>query len=432
MLIEGKGGEGRRGLSSFALSPLSMTLVTLLYCLLLAGCEIPIDPAAQKENVVLAQRSAQAIKLSTIYLVKASKPDGRFTYKVHLSSLHFPKKKYNILRHAGTMYALAQAWQQQPDNDVHAALDRSARFLVSNCIAPIPGHENMLGIWSLPEITYSDKPPLVKLGGVGLGLTALISTEKIIPGTISIDDLRKLGRFILYMQNQNGSFFTKYIPSEGGRDPLHVSQYYPGEAALGLLMLYQIDPSQQWLDAAVKALAHIITAREITTSDQWSLIACAILFSLKNYPDNILPRHKIIAYAQQVSQVILEEQILYSDQKQLIGSFNKEGRTTPTATRVEALFAALDILGRKDVMLQNAILSSIHSAVGFLLNAQVIEGKYAGGIPRTAGLSATDRIFDRRAAEIRIDYVQHLLSALIRFEQAARKKLEIRGSQGTS
>lgn len=146
-------------------------------------------------------------------------------------------------------------------------------------------------------------------------------------------------------------------------------------------MLYQMDPSQQWLDAAAKALAHIITTREITTSDQWSLIACARLLSLKKYPEKILPRHKIIAYAQQVSQSILEEQILYSDNEQLIGSFSNEGRTTPTATRVDALFAALDILGRKDVMLQNAILSAIYSAVGFLLNAQVTEGKYAGGIP---------------------------------------------------
>lgn len=394
---------------------LSMALVVLFCSPLLAECVMQRVPSAEKDHVVFA-RTAQAIKLSTTYLVKINEPDGRFTYKVHPSFLYSPKKKYNILRHAGTMYALAQAWQQQPDNDVRAALDRSARFLVSNCIAPIPDHENMLGVWSLPEITNSNKPLQIKLGGVGLGLAALISTEKIIPGTIPLTDLRKLGRFILYMQNKNGGFFTKYIPSKGGKDAQHVSQYYPGEAALGLLMLYQIDPSQQWLDAAVKALAHIITARKITTSDQWSLIACAKLLSLKNFSENILSRDKIIVYAQQVSQAILEEQILYSDLKQLIGSFSKEGRTTPTATRVEALFAALDILGRKDVMLQNAILSSIHSAVRFLLNAQITEGKYVGGIPRAVQLSVFDPILDHRAAEIRIDYVQHLLSALIRFE----------------
>ena len=113
------------------------------------------------------------------------------------------------------MYALTEAWQRRPENDVRAVLDRSARFLVSISIAPIPGHNDMLGIWSLPEITYSGKPPQVKLGGVGLGLAALVSTEKILPGTIPLGDLRKLGHFILYMQNQDGSFFTKYIPYEG-------------------------------------------------------------------------------------------------------------------------------------------------------------------------------------------------------------------------
>ena len=407
-------GKRRKTYSSYVQSSLSLILIGFF---LFAECGILNATTEIKNYDVSAKQVKQAIEQSTSYLVKANDRTGRFTYRVHLSSLYFSKQKYNILRHAGTMYALTQAWQQKPDENIKATLSRSVRFLIANCIAPIPDYEKMLGIWSLSEITYSDNPPQIKLGGAGLGLAALVSTEKILPGTISLDDLRKIGRFVLFMQNQDGSFITKYVPSKGGKDPLHVSQYYPGEAALGLLMLYQMDRSQQWLDAASKALAYIITTRRMTTSDQWSLIACARLLSLKKYPENILPRHKIIAYAQQVSMAILEEQILYSDQQQLIGCFNKEGRTTPTATRVEALFATLDILGHEDIMLKNLILSSIHSAVGFLLDAQVTEGKYAGGIPRTTGLSAVDRIFDQRAQEIRIDYVQHMLSALIRFEQ---------------
>ncbi len=407
-------------LASFLQLPFLVTLFGLLCSFLLVGCGAITPPIVTKKYTISAEQTRQAIELATSYLIKENDANGQFTYKVFLSSLRSPKKqKYNILRHEGTMYALTQAWQQTPDKEIEATLDRSAQFLISNCVAPIPGHKNMLGIWSLPEITGSNSPPQIKLGGAGLGLAALVSTEKILPGTISLGDLKKIGRFILFMQNRDGSFVTKFTPSEGGKDSLHVSQYYPGEAALGLLMLYKMDRSQHWLDAATKALAYLTKTRHMTTSDQWTLIACAKLLSLNNYPENILPRQKTISYARQVSLAILEEQILYSNQKHLIGSFNKEGRTTPTATRVEALFAILDILGQKDVMLQNQILSSIHSAIGFLINAQVTEGKYAGGIPRSGGLSAVNRMFAQRAGEIRIDYVQHMLSALIRFEQVA-------------
>ena len=397
-------------------SVLWLLFVSLLRFFLFTECAILNAATEGTKHAAPARQVLQAIDRATNYMVKANDRNGKFIYRVALSSLNFPQKKYNILRHAGAMYALAQAWKQTPVENVKNALSRSARFLIANCIAPIPGYENILGIWSLPQITYNDNPPQVKLGGAGLGLAVLVDTEEILPGTISIDNLRKIGRFLLFMQNSDGSFATRFLPAAGGKNSRHVSQYYPGEAALGLLMLYRMDRSRQWLNAAAKGLAYLIKNRAITTADQWSLIACAKLFSLGNdYPEKILPRRDVGAYARQVGLAILEEQILYNDQRQLTGCFNKQGRTAPTATRVEALFAILDIIGQNDVMLRNAILSSIHSAVRFLIDAQVSEGKYTGGIPRVIGLSAVRRSSSRRADEIRIDYVQHLLSALLYF-----------------
>ncbi len=382
------------------------------------GCTMLHAAQGPTKRVVTQEEIQCAIKRATTYLVRANDQNGRFTYKVDLLPAHHRfKPQYNIIRHAGAMYALAQAWHQVPDerDNVRAALRRSARFLIAHCMAPIPGHADMLGIWSLPAVTHRKGPAMVKLGGAGLGLAALISTEKIVPNTISRDDLHRIGRFLLFMQNSDGRFATRYIPSRRGKRLRPASLYYPGEAALGLLMLYQLDHSPQWLTAAAKGLRFLIKNRDIITSDPWSLIACAKLVSLSNYPEKILPRHEVIAYARNVSLAIIEEQILYGRKQQIIGGFNKQGRTTPTATRVEALFAILDIIGRDDAMLRNTIQSSIRSAIKFLLDAQITQGKYAGGIPRvTRRLPVRKKSEQRRAGEIRIDYVQHMLSALLK------------------
>jgi hypothetical protein len=398
-------------------SRLSFSALLFVIIFLLVVCD-PVNAGPEVEKCVVSQAQiTTAIRLATMYLVRANDSTGRFVYRVDLSSSHLPTQKYNIIRHAGVIYALAQAWQQFPDSESKAVLRRSARFLITNCIAPIPGHANMLGIWSFPELTHGHGPPKVKLGSVGLGLAALIKTKEIFPEIISLADLRKMGRFLLFMQKSDGRFATEYIPSRGGKNSRRDSLYYPGEAALGLLMLYQIDHSRQWLYAATKGLAYLIRNRKVNTSDQWSIIACAKLISTDHYPETILPRHEVITFVREACLAILEEQILYHDQRQFIGCFNLKGRTTPTATRVEALCAIAEIIGEKDTILKNTILASIRSAVRFLMDAQVTTGKFAGGMPRVVCLPAGSTITTQRTHEIRIDYVQHLLSALLQSRQ---------------
>ncbi|MEA3231338.1 MAG: hypothetical protein U9Q05_06250, partial [Thermodesulfobacteriota bacterium] len=374
---------------------------------------------------------SEAIELSTAYLVNANKPSGQFVYRVNPRRWSQTKKRYNVLRHAGTMCALAQAYQRQPNDGVRTALIAAGQFLKSRCMAPLPGRGDMLGIWSLRQVTYTNEPRQIKLGGAGLGLVALVSVEKIIPGTTSLTDLQKLGRFLLYMQKPDGSFYSKFIPSEGGKSDQWTSQYYPGEAALGLLMLNELNPSRRWLVAATKALAYLIKHRDITTTDQWLLIASAKLLSMKSYPTEILSRKLIIQHTVRVCESILQEQILYADDDKYIGGYCIDGRTTPTATRLEGLFAALRIIGYKDAVLNNTMKSSAQAAMNFLLRAQITKGKYSGGIPRAVGRLSSNKAFNRRVREIRIDYVQHALSAMIQYEQmlkVPRSNVSLSGS----
>ena len=89
--------------------------------------------------------------------------------------------------------------------------------------------------------------------------------------------MQALGRFVVFLQRDNGSFVSKYI---AGRGPAAnwESLYYPGEAALGLIALYKADHSREWLVAAAKALAYLARSRAgLTTvpADHWALIATA-------------------------------------------------------------------------------------------------------------------------------------------------------------
>ena len=69
--------------------------------------------------------------------------------------------------------------------------------------------------------------------------------------------------------------------------------------------------------------------------------------------------------------------------------------------------------------------ASIDAGVQFLLNAQLRDGPYAGAVPRAIqrlpSEPATSK-FNRRATEVRIDYVQHAMSAWMGYLDLVQSK----------
>jgi hypothetical protein len=59
-------------------------------------------------------------------------------------------------------------------------------------------------------------------------LVALASVRQISPQTVSLEQLQSLGRFLLFLQKEDGSFASKYSIASGAED--WESLYYPGEA----------------------------------------------------------------------------------------------------------------------------------------------------------------------------------------------------------
>ena len=205
----------------------------------------------------------EAIDLAAGYLARQCGKDGRFVYLANLDPNVPVADEYNIVRHAGAIYAMAASEGRQSRPESRQAMLRAVAFLKREGVAPVPGHEDLLAVWSRPEIDHVDEPVHANLGGAGVGLIALVSAERVAPNTTPLEDLRRLAQFLVFMQEPTGNFFSTYNPSRGGRTDAGRSLYYPGEAALGLVMLYEYDPQPIWLDTAARAMAYLARRRNL-------------------------------------------------------------------------------------------------------------------------------------------------------------------------
>ncbi len=355
---------------------------------------------------------------ATRYLIHACDATGQFRYRVNTDTSVHLTPKYNILRHAGTIYSLCLYEDRYPTALTRATIARAVGFLQRNAIGGVGSHTNRLAVWSRPEVNRGDGPLQAKLGGTGLGLVALTSARRVGAAEIELDDLRKLAEFICYMQKKDGRFISKYIPSEGGRTDFWASLYYPGEAALGMIMLYEIDPNPKWLDSAMRALLYLAKDRAGEANlppDHWTLLATHRLLRLPRSWKMKRQYQLLEVHTSELCQSIVAAR---ASNTRTIG-FTGDGRTCPTATRLEGLIAALPLL--TDTVLRARTQHAIEQGIEFLLKTQLRGGIGAGGWPRAARIlpkthSGYTRSFNRRSTEVRIDYVQHAMSALLMYE----------------
>lgn len=359
------------------------------------------------------------------FLERCIQDDGSFVYRISLNPEVALARQYNVLRHAGTMYALADHQAVRPDPRRLELLRRAAGYLRDRCMGPVPGVEGDLwAVWSRPE-TGEVSHLQAKLGAAGISLVGLLALERVAPGETALEPLRRLARFVTFMQRPDGSFYSKYHP-EHGYEQRWVSLYYPGEAALGMTMLYERDPQQAWLETAARALAYLAASREgrqQVEADHWALLATARLMVL--YDDlraPPAPPEAIIAHGAQVCRSIMATAAEHPPGSPLHGCFTADGRTTPTSTRLEGLLAALSFLPAEHEELRREITGFVERGCAFLLRTRVASGLYQGAVPRAlvvgpdGGVQAAP---PDRNSEVRIDYVQHALSALLEWEQVS-------------
>ncbi len=341
----------------------------------------------------------RAILLAAGYLQRACGPDGRFVYSVDVQT-GAQSPSYNIVRHAGAIHALAMLQRQYPSVETHEAMVRATGYLRRLYLGPA-AEPDLLVVWSKPLPDHK----LTVLGASGLGLLALAEIRQQSPKAVPLAELQALGRFLILQQRENGSFASKYSLSGDSEDAFE-SLYYPGEAVLGLLALYELDHSPKWLAAAIQGLTYLARSRRSLAqlpADHWALIATARLFSICDTQTCAFPREELPYHAERICASILRESVISAVQSDATPNPREPERTTPIATRMEGLIAAVPVLS--DEELRNQVTFTVERGIQWLLKAQIKSGSYAGGMPGDIGGPSS------RAEHIRIDYVQHALSA---------------------
>jgi len=181
-----------------------------------------------------------------------------------------------------------------------------------------------------------------KLGSNALGIMALLGFYNNTNEPEYLNSAKQLGEYILFAMDGTGEFVIQKQLYPNGVVTNMRSEYYPGEALLALATLYKSDGKSKWLDAAELGAKYLITIRDgkkddnELAHDHWLLYALNELYRFR-------PNKMYFNHAMRLADVIINSQKTNTELRDWVGSFYTPPRSTPTATRMEGLYAAYQL-----------------------------------------------------------------------------------------
>ncbi len=386
-------------------------------------------------NIVIAQPGVKDMErantLAGKFFTRHIMEDGKILY-VWRPNQRKASRKFNMLRHAGSIYAMSQIYQESKDPELLKTIQSAIGFVLRH-LAPFMGRDDALCV----AVNGS-----VKLGGGGLALVALSTYTRATGDRTHLPVMRKIAAYLISEQREDGSFLSKRkYPSF--KETSFVSGYYPGETILGLTMLYELDPDPRWIDTADKGLDYLVNNRDKgiaisnLTHDHWLVIGMERFAKIRHNPGYIEHAFNIVksmlrrqrkmpnevaASAESEDEGMLDagmELAHKAYQKwsggyrpDWVGSYYTPPRSTPSSCRGEGLAAAYRLADReKRTKLRDDILTALLRSVSFEMQMQYLP-EATLLLPRPGEAIGGVRA-DMRFHEVRNDYVQHYSSSVI-------------------
>ena len=347
-----------------------------------------------------------SIKIAALYLNDSVYPSGRFDYSYYADA-NRSMKDYSALRHAGTIFSMAEYYDVLKDHNILPAIKRAMSYMISFFV---PGIENANTICLLERGS-------IKLGGNGLAILAIAKYTEATKDNAYAPLMKKACEWILEKMNEDGSFpgHIQYYPK--GNYKNMISDYYPGEAIYGLMLANKIVPDKRFVEAAYKIAKWLINTRDGNKTvrelqhDHWLLYGLNELHRAKQ-------DQQFIEHVAKICNAIMNKQNLQVKYPDYFGSFYAgDPRSTPAATRSEGLLAAYRLIRDYDdnEQLALSIMECAKRTIGFQLRTQYTE-------LTTMYLAVREKAYGGfrgsiNTHEIRIDYVQHNLSSLLALYQ---------------
>jgi hypothetical protein len=351
---------------------------------------------------VTAEDLRASLTLAEKYLTGIVDREGKFLY-LYKPSEDAAEDDYNIVRHAGTVYAMMALYQHDHNQETLDAAKRAIGFLqgvTKSC--PPPDRTALCVI----------EDGNTKLGSNALAAVALAEFTEATGDRQYLELMDKLCRRIAAIQKQSGEFYPhKQDWPNGGEPSAFVSGYYPGEAILALTRVYPHDRNERWLDVAEAAAIWLINVRDKGKSienldhDHWLLYGLNDLYRFR-------PKALYLDHARKIVDAITAAQVLQAAYPDWVGSYTDRPKSTSVATRSEGLMAAWNLFtAAGDTVYAKKSMLAADLSVRFQLGTQIKEetamyfpspGKVLGGFAK----SLDDH-------EIQIDNVQHNVSAIL-------------------
>jgi hypothetical protein len=342
----------------------------------------------------------EAARAGGDYLRRSVSEDGTFAYS-YLALIDEARRKYNMVRHAGTVYSMLELYEVTRDAELLAAAERALDYLLG-FVEPWGDADQRARV-----LAYRRK---IKLGGVALTVLALTKHVQATGSPRYRDVAQDLCRYIALSQRASGEFIHSRAHPSGKVRPF-TSRYYPGEAILALLRMHAVDRDPAWLEVAERGARFLIEVRDRNLGiseldhDHWLLYALNELHRQR-------PSPAFLGHAMRIAQAIVAKQNRDPESGDHLGTYGTPPRSTPVATRSEGLLAALALARDFDVPeMAREIRRTVDLNTGFQLITQVgPERALFLDAPQTALGGFTRSLTNY---EIRIDYVQHNISALL-------------------
>jgi hypothetical protein len=358
---------------------------------------------------VTPQRLVAAVRQGADYLVRIMNAEGRYVYMYHPVEDR-DDSAYGWLRHAGTTYALLEAYEELGTPQYLQKSELALQYLKAH-LKDDPASEGKYALDTNDEEQQ-------KVGGAGLSLLAFTKHAAVTGKRTELETMRALARLIMKQQYEDGHFRANAdLEHEGGKKLKREPVYYPGEAVLALIRLYAIDPQPAYLDAARRGADWVVHVRDAYVSednqehDHWMSYAFDDLYRVTH--DSAYVEH-----AYKIARAIQKKQRSAADApaRDFVGTFY-DGQTTPASTRVEAYDADIALsrfAGKPDDWLLTPAVQVARSMLGqqfdadndyWLKNATKVQG------------GVRESLF---VHDVRIDYVQHAMSAWLHLARILR------------
>ncbi len=365
--------------------------------------------------------SAKALRDAALaggrFLVAHLAPNGRYIYEHELSTGQqtdpVRSSSYSMPRHAGTTYFLAELYRITKEEWLREPIERAFHHLAEllatgKCGSTLPNGTAI-------DCVLDRTEQIAQLGSTALAVVALAEYQRATGDKTYLPIATKFSSFLLFMQRPDGSFRHLYDPKTQQPDDKAELLYYSGEASLALARMFLVTNDQRYAVAAEKGLDWLVHWYDFFMGgffygeEHWTCIAAEAAWPAAKNPEYKDFCHGYGRFLRGQQPVPGE----HPDQDDFAGAYNVTSfvppYNTPAGSRTEAMISSY-LLGKHHGTPDPAVRAQIRAALQYALGQQIrpesdfnVVGAGLGGMPG----SPIDR-------NVRIDFVQHVCSAMIR------------------